>query len=407
MPWSAHQYSRFEDQRTRPARDLVAAIPDMPVHRAVDLGCGPGNATAVLTARYPDAAIVGLDSSDDMIRAARARLPGIAFDVADIADWRAAAPVDVILANAALQWLPDHARLYPQLLAQLAHGGCLAVQTPDNLDTPPHRVARTLAGSARWAPLLGHVAHPPRHPAAWYHTLLSPLCRSVDLWRTTYFHPLPDHAAVVEWFKGAALGPYLVPLDDGMRDEFLDAYRAGIEHVLPAQTDGSVLLPFPRLFLVAQVWRDASGVEAQAACGGHASSEVDGLLRWGSSMSIGCEAFGTSHARRRPTANTRARASTRMPSRRRMPQGDDAGRLGSPQCGHAIARSLSPRPHSVHSIRAIRNASTSIDRVLRDPQVDDSADHQPSPFGHRINSARFFHAPFANAHPHSPLLPPE
>ncbi|WP_394002488.1 trans-aconitate 2-methyltransferase [Luteimonas sp. WGS1318] len=253
MPWSARQYSRFEDQRTRPARDLVAAIPDTRVHRAVDLGCGPGNSTAVLAARYRGAAILGLDSSADMIRAARARLPEIAFEVADITDWRADAPVDVILANASLQWLPDHARLYPQLLAQLAEGGCLAVQTPDNLDTPPHRVARALAASARWAPTLGEIAHPPRHPAAWYHALLTPLCRRVDLWRTTYFHPLPDHGAVVEWFEGAALGPYLAPLDDGARREFLDAYRAGIAQALPAQADGTVLLPFPRLFVVAQV----------------------------------------------------------------------------------------------------------------------------------------------------------
>ncbi len=133
MTWSAAQYSQFEDERTRPAVDLVAAIPCASATVAVDLGCGPGNSTAVLAARYPDASITGIDSSDDMIRAARERLPHLHFEVADIDDWTAAQGVDVILANASLQWLPDHATLYPHLLAQLAEGGCLAVQMPDNL----------------------------------------------------------------------------------------------------------------------------------------------------------------------------------------------------------------------------------------------------------------------------------
>jgi len=253
MGWSAAQYSRFEDERTRPARDLVAAIPRDTARIAVDLGCGPGNSTQVLAARYPDAQIIGVDSSADMIRAARERLPQHAFAVDDIGTWRASQPVDVIVANASLQWLPDHARLYPQLLSQLDGGGCLAVQTPDNLDQPPHRVARALAASAGWASTIGHVRHPDRHDAAWYHALLKPLCRRVDVWRTTYFHPLQDHDAVVEWFKGSALGPYLAPLDEAARPEFLAAYREGIARQMPAQDDGSVLLPFPRLFVVARV----------------------------------------------------------------------------------------------------------------------------------------------------------
>jgi len=253
MSWSATQYSRFEDQRTRPARDLVAAVPRDTAARVVDLGCGPGNSTQVLAARYPHASILGIDSAADMIRAARERLPDIAFEHADIVNWRAAQPVDVILANASLQWLPDHARLYPQLLAQLAAGGCLAVQTPDNLAEPPHRVAQALAASPRWVQRIGHVQHPARRPAAWYHALLTPLCSRVDIWRTTYFHPLAGHAAVVEWFKGSALGPYLAPLDAAGRNAFLDAYLAGITRAMPAQDDGTVLLPFPRLFVVAQV----------------------------------------------------------------------------------------------------------------------------------------------------------
>ena len=252
MGWSAAQYSRFEDERTRPARDLAAAIPRETARAVVDLGCGPGNSTQVLAARYPDAEILGIDSSADMIHAARDRLPQQAFEVGDIGTWHATRPVDVIFANASLQWLPDHARLYPHLLAQLGEDGCLAVQTPDNLDQPPHRVAQALAASGRWRSRIGHVQHPERHDAAWYHVLLKPLCRRVDVWRTTYFHPLQGHDAVVEWFKGSALGPYLAPLDEVARGEFLAAYRDGIARDLPTQADGAVLLPFPRLFVVAQ-----------------------------------------------------------------------------------------------------------------------------------------------------------
>jgi len=251
MTWSAQQYARFEDERTRPVRDLVAAIPRADVRTAVDLGCGPGNSTEALAARYPAAAIRGFDSSEDMIRAARERLPSIAFELADIADWRASAPVDVILANASLQWLPDHARLYPRLVAQLAEGGCLAVQTPDNLAEPAHRIARETAAQGPWSGKLAQTAHPDRHDAAWYYALLKPLCAKVDVWRTTYFHPLRDHDAIVEWFKGSALRPYLAPLDEHERQAFLAAYRRGIAAAYPSLPDGTTLLPFPRLFLVA------------------------------------------------------------------------------------------------------------------------------------------------------------
>lgn len=251
MTWSAAQYARFEDERTRPVRDLVAAIPRDDARRAIDLGCGPGNSTEVLAARYAMADIRGLDSSEDMIRAARERLPGIGFDVADIADWRAPAPIDVILANASLQWLPDHAALYPRLIAQLAEGGCLAVQTPDNLAEPAHRIARDVAAQAPWSAKLAQVTHPDRHEAAWYYALLEPLCARVDVWRTTYFHPLQGHDAIVEWFKGSALRPFLAPLDGDMRDGFVAAYTAKIARAYPACFDGKVLLRFPRLFIVA------------------------------------------------------------------------------------------------------------------------------------------------------------
>ena len=143
--WSAKQYSAFENERTRPVRDLVAALPNQAVGLAVDLGCGPGNSTEVLAARYPDAVVTGMDSSQDMIDAARKRMPALSFELADIASWNPPQAYDVILANAALQWVPDHATLYPALVAKLAPGGSLAVQTPDNMEEPAHHLARHLS----------------------------------------------------------------------------------------------------------------------------------------------------------------------------------------------------------------------------------------------------------------------
>jgi trans-aconitate 2-methyltransferase len=252
MTWSAKQYSTFEQERTRPVRDLVAAIATDTVRSAVDLGCGPGNSTEVLAARYPDAEVSGLDSSVDMVEAARRRLPSLRFELADIGAWRPTRRFDVILANASLQWLPDHATLYPHLVRQLADGGSLAVQTPDNMEEPAHRLAREVAADGPWAGSIGAVKHPPRHAGGFYYDLLRPLCASVDLWRTTYFHPLAGPSAVVEWFKGSALRPYLQPLDEDQRAAFLARYLEAISAAYPAAADGVVLLPFPRLFVVAK-----------------------------------------------------------------------------------------------------------------------------------------------------------
>lgn len=252
MSWSARQYSMFEQQRTRPVRDLVAAIPANRVKTAIDLGCGPGNSTEVLAARFPEARVTGLDSSEDMLADARQRLPSLQFDLADIGAWRPEQTFDVILANASLQWVPDHAELYPRLISFLEPGGTLAVQTPDNLEEPAHRLARNIAASRPWADRIASVKLPDRHSAAWYFERLRPHCTEVDVWRTTYHHRLSGgHAAVVEWFKGSALRPYLQRLEEAEQADFLDAYLKAVSQAYPALSDGSVLLPFPRLFVVA------------------------------------------------------------------------------------------------------------------------------------------------------------
>jgi trans-aconitate 2-methyltransferase len=254
MSWSARQYVAFEDERTRPVRDLLSALPDIEARSVIDLGCGPGNSTEVLAARFPGAAVSGVDSSSDMIATARRRLPKVQFALGGIEEWTDAGPFDVILANAVLHWVPDHATLLPGLVAKLASGGGLAVQMPDNLDSPAHRLMREIAAGGPWAPTLAAASttRTPVGDANWYYELLRPLCAKVDVWRTTYYHPLSGGAAaIVEWFKGSGLRPFLEPLDLRVRAAYLERYTAAVARAYPALPDGSVLLPFPRLFMVA------------------------------------------------------------------------------------------------------------------------------------------------------------
>jgi trans-aconitate 2-methyltransferase len=252
MSWSAAQYVKFEQERTRPVHDLVQRIPNRCVERAADIGCGPGNSTEVLRERYPDAGIVGIDSSPDMVEAARKRLPEVAFRVADIAGWGETG-FDVILANAVIQWIPGHETLLPALIGKLATGGSLAVQTPDNLDEPSHRLMREVAAHGRWAGKLAGAAdaRAERKGADWYFRLLRAHAPRVDIWRTTYFHPLAGARAIVEWVKGTGLRPFLDPLDASEQEAYLERYEAAIAEAYPVEADGTVLLPFPRLFFVA------------------------------------------------------------------------------------------------------------------------------------------------------------
>lgn len=254
MSWSAKQYVTFEDERTRPARDLLAAIPTADARAVVDIGCGPGNSTELLVQRFPAAKIRGLDSSADMIDAARQRLPQVQFDVAEINEWADAGPFDVIFANAVLQWVPNHATLLPALASKLSVGGSLAIQMPDNLNEPSHRLMREVAASGPWASKLAGAAgqRTDMASASEYFSMLRPHCARVDVWRTTYHHQLSGGAAgVVEWFKGSGLIPFLSPLTEEERAQYLQHYLAAVAEAYPALADGSVLLPFPRLFIVA------------------------------------------------------------------------------------------------------------------------------------------------------------
>jgi trans-aconitate 2-methyltransferase len=253
MDWSARQYLKFEDERTRPVRDLLAAVPTQSASRVADLGCGPGNSTEILAARYPGAAVLGVDNSPDMIAAARQRLPQFDFELASIEEWREPRPFGVILSNATLQWVPNQETLLPRLLSMLEPGGSLAIQMPDNMNEPSHLLMRGLAQSEPFAAKLGDAVkgRDALPGAEWYYSLLRPHAARIDIWRTTYHHVLQGPEAIVEWFKGSALRPFLAPLDEEARQDFLARYVDAVSEAYPALDDGSVLLPFPRLFMVA------------------------------------------------------------------------------------------------------------------------------------------------------------
>lgn len=252
--WNAAQYLRFVNERTRPATDLLARVPLDTASEAVDLGCGPGNATALIAGRFPKARIVGVDAAPDMLAQARHTLPRVEFVQADLRDYSAHGPQDLIFANSVLQWLPDHACLMPRLARMLKPGGCLAVQMPDNLDEPSHRLMRAVAADGPWSASIvdADAARTPIASASEYYDWLRAADCSVDIWATTYVHPLSDAAAIVTWLTATGLRPYLAPLSASLRAGFLAAYHSALETAYPKRADGRVLLSFPRLFVVAR-----------------------------------------------------------------------------------------------------------------------------------------------------------
>jgi len=252
--WNSALYLKFEAERTRAARDLLARVPYCDTHRVFDLGCGPGNSTQLLAMSFPGANIVGLDKSDNMLAIARARTPTATFIKEDIAHWRPSEHADLIFANAALHFLPDHRSLMTRLISYLRPGGRLAVQMPNNTHELSHAAMRMVAADGPWAPRLLPVAKTIMvlGPLEEYYNLLAPLCSTIDIWQTVYVHPLDGPDGVVEWFAGSGLRPFLELLDANERAEFLARYRERLAQAYARQADGKVLLRYPRLFFALQ-----------------------------------------------------------------------------------------------------------------------------------------------------------
>ncbi|HEV2082579.1 MAG TPA: methyltransferase domain-containing protein [Brevundimonas sp.] len=256
-PWDPARYDRFEAERDRAALDLLVRLPAGFEPRTIhDLGCGTGRHAALLKRRWSEAQVHGLDRDLAMLDVCRARPEAVMWEQGDVSTWAPEGRVDLIFANASLHWAADHAALFPRLAGFLSEGGVLAVQMPIQSGTRHHQVVADVAADGPWAPRLSNLARAPRPmlaPEA-YHDLLSPACGEIDLWSTTYLHVLHGADPILQWLMGAGLRPHLAALadDPDLSRGFLSRLRAALSDAFPARASGAVLLPFPRLFLVAR-----------------------------------------------------------------------------------------------------------------------------------------------------------
>lgn len=257
MPtWNPEQYLKFADERSRPCHDLAARIAVDAPRRVIDLGCGPGNSTQILAERWPEARITGLDSSQDMISAARKSQTNCEWVQGDAAAWAATSKESfaVVFSNAAIHWLPDHGKLFPQLLARVAPGGALAIQMPMTNHTAPHRLLREIAASPEWRGRFpgGQVREWHVDDEAFYYNALAGVAERVDIWVTEYLHALPNVGGIVEWYKGSGMRPFLEALpSDSDRQQFTAEYLRRLEPHYKPQQNGKVLFPFRRIFVIA------------------------------------------------------------------------------------------------------------------------------------------------------------
>lgn len=252
--WDPGTYLRFGTERARPFFDLMGRVQAEDPGFVADLGCGPGNLTAALAGRWPAARVLGVDSSPEMIEAARAEAGGrLTFQLADIRTWQPGQPADVITCNAVLQWIPGHSELLTSWARWLAPGGWLAFQLPGNFDQPSHTILRELASAPRWRLLLdGAQLNRQAGEPMDYLALLAGAGCEVDAWETTYLHVLPGEDAVLDWYRGSGLRPVLAALPPAPAAEFLAEYGERIRAAYPPAPYGTVL-PFRRVFVVARV----------------------------------------------------------------------------------------------------------------------------------------------------------
>jgi trans-aconitate 2-methyltransferase len=248
--WDPERYLTYADERGRPFVELLARVAAERPADVVDLGCGPGNLTRLLAERWPGATVLGVDSSPEMIQAARRDVPGIAFEVADLRQWAASAQeVDVVISNATLQWLPEHLDLLPALVDRVRAGGWLAFQVPGNFDQPVHRIRAALASESPYAEHTAGVAVPASHEPETYLAALAALGCTVDVWETTYLHVLTGDDPVFTWASGTGAGPTLQSLPPELRGEFEAEFKARLRAAYPDRGYG-VVMPFRRIFAV-------------------------------------------------------------------------------------------------------------------------------------------------------------
>jgi trans-aconitate 2-methyltransferase len=251
MSWDPALYLSFGDHRTRPAADLLARVPLKEPGRVIDLGCGPGNSTALLAARWPKAKLTAMDNSEDMLAEARASAVPAAWLLADLASWQADAPYDLIFANATLQWLGDQQNLLPRLMGFVAPGGAFAFQVPVNYDAPSHALMRETAADPRWKERLANVREIQRGTPCNYYEILRRHAAALDIWQTEYLHLLEGEDAAYRWVSATGLRPFVQALEGAAREDFISEFKEKMRAAYPRRVDGTTLFAFQRLFVVA------------------------------------------------------------------------------------------------------------------------------------------------------------
>ncbi|MDG4663187.1 trans-aconitate 2-methyltransferase [Mycobacterium sp. 236(2023)] len=252
--WNPDVYLTYADHRGRPYYDLLSRVGAREPRRIVDLGCGPGNLTATLNVRWPGAVIEAWDSSSEMVAAAQER--GLDARVGDVRDWTPAPHTDVLVSNATLHWVPEHAELLVRWVDQLAAGSWIAFQVPGNFDAPSHQAVRDLVLSPKWSELLRDYPFEKAEvtrPAVGYAELMTDAGCTVDAWETTYVHELTGVNPVLEWIHGTALRPVRAGLSEAQWDEFKAELIPVLDAAYPVRADGITFFPFRRIFVVAQV----------------------------------------------------------------------------------------------------------------------------------------------------------
>lgn len=250
--WDPDRYLEFADERGRPFADLLARVGASEPATVVDLGCGPGQLTAALTGRWPRARIEGLDSSPEMIgRAQQHAGERLSFRLGDLRSWQPETPVDVLVSNATLQWVPGHRELLARLVAAVRPGGWFAFQVPGNFGEPSHRLLHELAAEPRYREATRAVPRPAAADPGEYLSDLAGLGCEVDAWETTYLHVLHGPDPVFRWISGTGARPVLQALDPEQRPAFEAEYRSRLAAAYPSRPYGTVL-PFRRVFVVAR-----------------------------------------------------------------------------------------------------------------------------------------------------------
>ncbi|MEE3719900.1 methyltransferase domain-containing protein [Tumidithrix elongata RA019] len=253
MNWDADLYLQFAKERTRPSSDLISRINLLQPQRIIDLGCGPGNSTAMLRQKWLQADITGLDNSPEMIAAASKSYPSEKWVLSNIASWSAEIPFDLVFSNATLQWLPNHGKLFAHLFSQVALGGALAIQVPAHYQSPLRQVVDEVSKDPLWSDRMDRARNAltferPR----FYYDVLQPLAKYLEIWETEYYHVMDSPKAIVNWFRGTGLRPFLGSLEsEQQKEKFEQMLLEGYTKAYPQQNDGRILFPFRRLFIIA------------------------------------------------------------------------------------------------------------------------------------------------------------